>query len=260
MESGGSPRLQTACGRPEGRLGGFDSHTLPPLETRLRGRHARPRGDEDDLTARFTPLALAIILCAGAAHPASAQVSDTVVVVTPVPGPVRESIDLPQIDGPTTPGGAFLRAVLIPGWGHASIGAYTRGGFYFAAETTTGFLLARTIRRLALAKDARDMKEDRLREELLAAGTDADSVAALVELDPDVARSRRLVRSRRQQVEDWAALGLFVVFLSGADAFVSAHLRDFPEPIPFTLELAPRPAGGVSLGLSLGVGPPGLGR
>jgi hypothetical protein len=187
-------------------------------------------------------------------------VTDTVVVVTPVPAPVQESVVLPQLDQPTTPGGAFLRAVLLPGWGHVSIGAYTRGGFYFAAETTTGFLLARTARRLEIAKNGRDLKEDRLREELLAAGADPDSVPALIDLDPDVARSRRLVRSRRQQVEDWAALGLFMVFLSGADAFVSAHLRDFPEPIPVTLDLEPRPEGGVALGFKLAVGPPRLGR
>ena len=37
---------------------------------------------------------------------------------------------------PTTasvsPGGAFLRAVLVPGWGHVSIGANARAGAYFA--------------------------------------------------------------------------------------------------------------------------------
>ena len=209
---------------------------------------------------RIARLTLAALASGAIAQTASAQARDTVVVVTPAPTPVQPSVQLPQPERPTTPGGAFLRAVLLPGWGHVSIGAYTRGGFYFAAETTTGFLLARTIRRLALAKDARNLKEDRLREALLAAGTKADSVDARVDLDPDVARSRRLVRSRRQQVEDWAALGLFMVFLSGADAFVSAHLRDFPEPIPMTLDAGPRPGGGVTLGLSLAVGPPRAGR
>ena len=207
--------------------------------------------------ARGALLALAALL--GSAQPARlcAQVPDTVVVVTPVPAPAQEGVELPELDEPTTPGGAFLRAVLLPGWGHASIGAYTRGGFYFAAETTAGFLLVRTIRRLEIAKEGRDLKEDRLREALIATGvTHPDTLDARVSADPEVARSRRLVRSRRQQMEDWAALGLFMVFLSGADAFVSAHLRDFPEPIPVSLELAPRPRGGVALGLSLAVGPP----
>jgi hypothetical protein len=207
--------------------------------------------------ARGALLALAALL--GSAQPARlcAQVPDTVVVVTPVPRPAQESVELPELDEPTTPGGAFLRAVLLPGWGHASIGAYTRGGFYFAAETTAGFLLARTVRRLEIAKEGRNLKEDRLRESLIAAGvTNPDTIDARLSLDPEVARSRRLVRSRRQQMEDWAALGLFMVFLSGADAFVSAHLREFPEPIPVSLGLAPLPPGGVALGVRLSVGPP----
>lgn len=203
-------------------------------------------------------LALAAVLCA-CGSPLVAQQPDTVVVVTPVPQPTEESVELPDLERPTTPGGAFLRSLILPGWGHASIGAHTRGGFYFAAETTAGFLLVRTVRRLATAKDARDLKEDRVREGLLAAGTDPDSLDARVGEDREVARARRLVRSRRQQVEDWAALGVFFVFLSGADAFVSAHLRDFPEPV--SVEIAPRSAsGGVSFGLTVPLGSPSRDR
>lgn len=187
---------------------------------------------------------------AAAPPPAAAQARDTAVVRT-VPQPTRSSVQLPAVDEPTTPGGAFVRALLLPGWGHAAIGAYTRGGFYFAAETTTGFLLARTIRRLELAKEGRDLKEDRLREQLIGQGITSDTaLAARLDADPDVARSRRLVRSRHQQVEDWAALSIFLVFVSGADAFVSAHLRDIPKPIPVTLDVAPAGgAGRVALGL-----------
>jgi hypothetical protein len=191
-------------------------------------------------SARGGVLALVALLAVAHPAPVRAQVPDTAAVVNPL-----------------TPGGAFLRSVLLPGWGHASIGAYARGGFYFAAETTAGFLLARTVRRLEIAKEGRDLKEDRLREALTLAGTtNPDSIGARLDADPEVARARRLVRSRRQQVEDWAALGLFMVFLSGADAFVSAHLRDFPEPIPLTLDVAPLPRRGFEVGLSLAVGPP----
>ena len=38
-----------------------------------------------------------------------------------------------------TPGGAFLRAVLIPGWGHVSIGANARAGVYFAIESAVAY-------------------------------------------------------------------------------------------------------------------------
>ena len=48
-----------------------------------------------------------------------------------------------------------------------------------------------------------------------------------------------------------------MIFLSGADAFVSAHLRDFPEPLEPRVELITTPAGvAASVGLSVGVGPP----
>ncbi|MSR35930.1 MAG: hypothetical protein EXR95_04690 [Gemmatimonadetes bacterium] len=210
------------------------------------------------LLVRSVFLTLGVLLL-GIRTDAAAQQRDTVLVVTPVPTRAEGSVRLPDVDRGTTPGGAFVRALLIPGWGHASVGAYTRGGFYFAAETTTAFLLARTMRRLALAKDARDLREEGLRESLLASGASPDSVAALVDGDPRVARSRRLVRSRRQQVEDWAALGVFAMFLSGADAFVSAHLRNFPEPVSATLEVAPGSAG-VTVGLRLPVGRPHRGR
>jgi len=59
------------------------------------------------------------------------------------------------------------------------------------------------------------------------------------------------VASREDQQEDWAALGIFLLFFAGADAFVSAHLADFPTPI--TIDAAPLPGGRVevSVGVAL---------
>jgi hypothetical protein len=244
-------------------VGSIPTRSRHMKRLRAGGRGAGATRSMTPIRTRWAPAALGALLTLVLAqalaqmfpHSAAAQVRDTVVVVNPVPTPAEQADDLPELpelDEPTTPGGAFLRAVLLPGWGHASIGAYTRGGFYFAAETTAGFLLARTVRRLGAAKDARDLKEDRLRAQLLGAGRPADSVDVLVQGDPEVARAQRLVRSRRQQMEDWAALGLFFVFLSGADAFVSAHLRDFPEPV--TLDVVPAAGGAVGVGLSVPVG------
>ena len=36
---------------------------------------------------------------------------------------------------------------------------------------------------------------------------------------------------RGEQREDWLAVGIFTMLLSGVDAFVSTHLQDFPEPL-----------------------------
>ncbi len=204
-------------------------------------------------------VALAAPIASG--RPLAAQQPDSIVVVPAVPTATERGVELSGFGNPTSPGGAFLRALVLPGWGHAAIGAYSRGGFYFATESTTGFLLARTMRRLAQAKDARDLREDRLREVLLAQGVVSDSVPARLDEDPDVRRSRRLVDSRRQQLEDWIALGTFLVFLSGADAFVSAHLRDFPDPLSVQADLADPATGAVAeLGLRVRVGPPFAGR
>jgi len=152
----------------------------------------------------------------------------------------------------------MLRAVLLPGWGHASIGSYQRAGFYFAAETTVGFFLTRVVRRLDVAKEAEALVELRTTEALIDEGVPEDSIESRLDQDPAVRDKRGLVVSRQQQLEDWIAFGAFLVFISGADAFVSAHLRDFPEPLEPIAQFRPGPAGvGATFGISVGVGPPG---
>ena len=168
----------------------------------------------------------------------------------PMPG---EAEALPQAEGIPSPGGAFLRSLVLPGWGHASIESYTRGGFYFTAQGLTLWMIVRTIRRLGAAEEIRDFREEiaeaRLREGGLEDPLEIED--ALAE-DESVAAARSLVRSRDQQFEDWLALGIFLSFLGGADAFVSAHLRDFPEPV----QLDVRPVGDrVEVGLRVTLPP-----
>ena len=50
---------------------------------------------------------------------------------------------LPEANS-VTPGGAFLRAVLVPGWGHVSIGAHTRARVYFALESAVAYGIIRS--------------------------------------------------------------------------------------------------------------------
>jgi hypothetical protein len=40
-----------------------------------------------------------------------------------------------------------------------------------------------------------------------------------------------LLDSKKQEVEDWVVLWVFNHLISGAEAFVSAHLRDFPPDL-----------------------------
>ncbi len=149
-----------------------------------------------------------------------------------------------------SPSGAFLRAVLLPGWGHSSIGSYNRGGFYFTAEVTTGWGLLRTKRRLSETRHRITFREEVLRAELADAGiTEPDEIQAALDSDEVLEDLLDLVAAREDQQEDWAALGIFLLFLAGADAFVSAHLADFPTPI--IMDAQPLPGGRVEL--SVGV-------
>jgi hypothetical protein len=131
-----------------------------------------------------------------------------------------------------SPGGAFLRAVLVPGWGHAAIGSYTRGGFYFAFESATAYTLLRTRSRLSDARERAALRESVVRARLADEGvTDATEIDARLQQDQTLGSLNALVESRRGQQEDLVAWGIFLLFLSGADAYVSAHLARFPAPI-----------------------------
>ena len=201
-------------------------------------------------------LACLALLATAALHPQdlASQQPDTLVVAATVPTATQGGVDLPDMSSPTSPGGAFIRALILPGWGHASIGSYKRGGFYFITESTTAFMLARTIHRIGIAKDAQALKESRVREALLASGVDQDSIPVLLDRNSEVLHTRHLVRARKGQLEDWMAMGIFLLFISGADAFVSAHLRNFPDPV--AIRAAPLPGGTTGLGLSVSIGGP----
>ncbi|HWZ26931.1 MAG TPA: hypothetical protein VNX15_00110 [Gemmatimonadales bacterium] len=56
------------------------------------------------------------------------------------------------------------------------------------------------------------------------------------------------VRSKRQEVQDWTVLWVFNHLFSGAEAFVSAHLQDFPKDLHF--QAFPR-----GVGVSVPIGP-----
>jgi hypothetical protein len=89
-----------------------------------------------------------------------------------------------------------------------------------------------------------------LRAELAAEGVvDLEEIEARLDQDALLRSLRGLEGARSQQQEDWASLGIFLLFLSGADAFVSAHLRRFPEPLEVGAQ--PGAGGGVELSLRL---------
>lgn len=173
----------------------------------------------------------------------------------PVAGQVAPPPSAGQQNAPTeggvSPGGAFLRAVLVPGWGHASIGSYGRGGFYFLAEGVTAFGLIKTRLRLGEARDRVAFREGVLRSQAAADGLSEEELQDLLAEDPALEDLDALVDARKQQQEDWLAFGIFLLFLSGADAYVSAHLKDFPTPLDINAQPVGQGRMEFSVGLSL---------
>ena len=138
-----------------------------------------------------------------------------------------------------SPSGAFLRGALIPGWGHAASGSLTRGAFYFGFEAAAGWMVFKTARRLRVARAQVAVREERLTAQLKRRGvTDPNDIETRLGRDEEVARLRGLVESREEQREDWVAVTIFALLMSGVDAFVSAHLQNFPDPL--TVEGDPR--------------------
>ncbi len=144
--------------------------------------------------------------CVGTAGPAVAQAEPPAAVVSP-------DSALVDVDrGPErSPGGAFLRSLVIPGWGQAWVGAPTRGGIYFAIESVSAFMVFKTASQLGEAR----AEQAFLRE------------TGLLESD----QKTELVTAREGQMEDWITFSIFMLFFSGADAYVAAYLADFSEHV-----------------------------
>lgn len=176
-------------------------------------------------------------------------------VVTPIAAQERPVVvSAAQVDLPPplsiSPGGAFRRTLILPGWGHAAIGSYTRGGFYFGIQTATVFTLLRTRVRIGESQDRVGFRETVLRAQYTSQGvTNPEEVQGRLDADEGLSALVRLLDSRKGQQEDLIAFGLFMLLISGADAYVSAHLARFPEPLDLGIE--PSPLGGVDLGLKI---------
>lgn len=172
-------------------------------------------------------LALAALLAGG---PAAAQVSpaqpprDTVPAAAP-----RDPAPADTVRG-ISPRGAFLRSLVLPGWGQSAVGSPGRGAVYFALEATSLWMVYKSQRKLHYAR----RNQSYLRQ-----------VGELAEDEQS-----GLVSAREEQLEDWITLSGFLLLFNAADAFVAAHLVDFEERIG----VAPGRAGGAELRVSLPVG------
>ena len=95
------------------------------------------------------------------------------------------------------PVGALWRSLVLPGWGQAATGRKVTGALFTVWEGTTMFMT------LKASQEAHYLRE---------------SGAPNLE-------------SKHQEVQDWLVLWGFNHLFSGAEAFVAAHLRDFPKDL-----------------------------
>jgi len=93
--------------------------------------------------------------------------------------------------------GAFLRSFILPGWGQAVTGRPTTGAAFVSWEGVTVMMT------LKAQQEANYFK--RIHSANLG--------------------------GKRQEVQDWLVLWIFNHLFSGAEAYVSAHLQDFPPDL-----------------------------
>lgn len=175
--------------------------------------------------------------------------------------PVAAAPDTAQVDVGPSPRGAFLRSLALPGWGQLYVGTPGRAAVFIALQSTSYAMLAHSIRRLDAIRTDERRRVGVARDSLFLAAEQDSALArliedpleldALVSADPDVASARELIRARRRHRQDWVTYTIVFTMASAVDAYVSAHLATFPAGI--TTE--PRADGGVSIQLSVPVGP-----
>lgn len=188
---------------------------------------------------------------------------DTIPSIPRPPEPIAPRVVQDSV-APTTPGAAFIRSLVLPGWGQAEYDAYFRGSVYFAGWVGNWFMNFRNFARLNDVRERLDLRRDQIEASLVASSTNPDSMRAQIDSFPDIMDTAvredpvagdllLLEDARVQQREDWIAWSIFWLLASGVDAYVTAHLSDFPAEVDI------RPTRGGSMTLQVGV-PWGPGR
>jgi hypothetical protein len=197
------------------------------------------------MTPRLPMVVLAVAVFAA---PGTAQVTDTsqtpvdTVIVTPGADPVVVDTAVDSVRAPTSPRGAFIRSLILPGWGQEAFDAHVRAGVYFLGWAGNWYMNIRNYSRLGDIRNRYDVVREEIRDSLIAELPDSlqDDGIDDVTLDQAVRADttsgggnelRKLVRARVQQREDWIAWSIFWLLASGVDAYVTAHLSDFPAAI-----------------------------
>ncbi len=118
---------------------------------------------------------------------------DTTVAIPPAAVPATADSAAP----PISPMGAFLRSLVLPGWGQAKLGRRLTGGIFIAWEGVTLGMTVKTSRELTYLRRTGSAR----------------------------------VEDKQRERQDWITLLVFNHLMAGLEAYVSAHLWDFPGDI-----------------------------
>lgn len=128
---------------------------------------------------------------------------------------VTPSGDTLYARAPVSPMGALWRSILLPGWGQAKLNRKLTGALFVAWEGVTLGMAIKSNHELGYLRR-----------------TGSSSV-----------------RAKEKERQDWLVLLAFNHLFAAIEAYVGAHLWDFPPDLD--VRAAPLPAGGTGVGMSI---------
>jgi hypothetical protein len=207
--------FKTACDPSYVGLGGFDSHALPPFDSRLDFRIQRRIVTFRRFQLLLAPFAGAALI--GLASAANAQTDSA-------PPRVTRMNPADTVRPPITPKRAFLISLVAPGSAQNILGRHRVAAALLGIETMSIAMIRESG---ADVREARGQLGDTLVMSYVDANGDLLATPAL--------ERRRFesteVQSRRSHVEDWVALLIANHLFAACDAFVAASLWDVPAHV-----------------------------
>jgi hypothetical protein len=170
----------------------------PVFKTAMEAPSAAPVGS---IPTRSRHLALRVCLVAGllawvAAAQLAAQAAPRPAQPSPRPAATPPDTLVRQY---ISPGNALWRSMLLPGWGQARLNRKLAAGMFVAWEGVTLGMSLKTRRELRYLRRTQSGRAD----------------------------------DKRQEHEDWLVLLAFNHLFAGLEAYISAHLADFPGDLRF---------------------------
>jgi hypothetical protein len=152
------------------------------------------RGRTNGWSTRVVGGVLLAVVVATTARP-----PDRLSAQTPHDSQPRDTVPAARTDSAHVVGpvGALWRSLLLPGWGQAATGRNVTGALFGIWEGTTMYMTLKAQQEANYFKTANSPN----------------------------------LHAKRQEVQDWLVLWGFNHLFAGAEAYVAAHLRDFPKDL-----------------------------